>query len=1110
MSRRLARFENCELDLRAGELRREGEKVILLPDQPFQILAMLLARPGDVVMREEIRNKLWPNGTIVEFEHSISAAMNRLRQALGDSTENPRYIETLARRGYRWKIPVQWVESPSDAVGVRVEDGTRARTAAEGNLIGKKVSHYRVLEVLGGGGMGVVYKAEDLRLGRRVALKFLPEELANDSSALERFEREARAASALSHPNICTIFEIEDQEGQPFIVMELLEGETLRELMSAAAAGKPPLPLERLLDLAGQITEGLGAAHRQGIIHRDIKPANIFVTCHGQAKILDFGLAKLAPPATGARDSRRDPRDNDGAHGTPRQEMPPETSHLPLSRTGAAMGTAGYMSPEQVRGEKLDARTDLFSFGLVLYEMATGLRAFTGDTAQALHDAILNQTPRPVRELNPGLPRKIEAIVSRALEKVREVRYQSASELLADLKQVNEPSRSAAQAVTLPPLSVVRNVRLKMRWPLLALGALVLAGAVAVAVTFYLRRVQASRLTAQDTVVLADFVNSTGDAIFDDTLKQALSVALQQSPFLGILPGGKVRATLKQMTRPADARLTPEISREVCQRAGSKAYIAGAIGALGSEYVLGLKAVNCQSGRILAQQQATVDGKGKVLDALGKAAANLRAELGESLASVREFDVPLHQATTSSLEALKEYTLGSKAAVEKGGAEALPHHLRAIQLDPDFAMAYLEAGVDNYNLGQPGKAAEYITRAFQLRKHTSELEGLEIASDYYNLVTGELDNAARTYEKTIESYPKQESAYGNLGVVYSAEGQYEQAAEKMRQAIRLNPSVGVMYQDLLQSLRSLQRFDEAHQTVQAALARKLDTDGLRREIYVLAFLEGDSGAMAEQLAWFESKPDYASIGLSLQSDTEAFSGHQRKAREFGRRAQESALRSDTKEAAAGGWVNDALREAVFGNATQARRDATEALKLAPTSQSIDIGAALALAVAGDTATAESLSKDLGKLYPLDTMVQSIWLPAIAGRVALARKQPAAAIARLPAATLLEYGDPVSCLYPAYWRGEAYLAAGQGSAAASEFQKLLDHSGIVRNCATGALARLGLARANALEAHTDQGVAADAARTRALAAYRDFLALWKDADPDIPILEQAKAEYAKLQ
>jgi serine/threonine protein kinase len=438
-SYRVALFEGFRLDLRAGELCREGDKPVSLPEQPFRILAMLLERSGDLVTREEIQEALWPNGTIVEFEHSISAAINRLRQVLGDSAEEPRYIETLARRGYRWKGRVEWVEKPRQAAEpASVQAGPEAQTPLDRNLIGKKVSHYRVLEVLGGGGMGVVYKAEDLKLGRQVALKFLPEELASDPAALHRFEREARAASALSHPNICTIHEVEEHEQNPFIVMELLEGETLREVISRPGPGKSPLELEKLLDLTIQISEALDAAHRQGIIHRDIKPANIFITKQGQAKILDFGLAKLGSTAMAAGRDHTEQRDDDGHHGISREAAPLATSDPFLSRTGATMGTAGYMSPEQARGEKLDARTDLFSFGLVLYEMATGHRAFSGDTAPGLHDAILRQTPTPARELNPELPSKLEKIIDRALEKDREARYQAAAEMCADLRSFRQ------------------------------------------------------------------------------------------------------------------------------------------------------------------------------------------------------------------------------------------------------------------------------------------------------------------------------------------------------------------------------------------------------------------------------------------------------------------------------------------------------------------------------------------------------------------------------------------------------------------------------------------------------------------------------------------------
>jgi len=567
------------------------------------------------------------------------------------------------------------------------------------------------------------------------------------------------------------------------------------------------------------------------------------------------------------------------------------------------------------------------------------------------------------------------------------------------------------------------------------------------------------------------------------------------------------------MTRPAGTKLTPEVARELCQRAGSKAYLAGTIGSLGSEYVLGLKAVNCRSGETLAEEQVTAASKEKVLDTLGQAASKLRGELGESLATVQKLDVPLAEATTTSLEALKAYSLGRKARNGKGNAAALPYDQRAIQLDPNFAMGYRAVGIDYSSLGELGRGSEYTTKAFQLREHASEREKLAIAGDYYSNVTGEQDKAVQTFQETIESYPRVPGAYSNLGLAYCAQGQYEKAAEVTRQALRLEPDTNY-YGNLANYALALQRFDQARQSIHEAQARKLDDLTLRNALYALAFLGADSAAMAEQQQWFVGKPE-ENFGLALASDTEAYAGHVGKARELTKRAVESAIRADSKENGAIWQANAAVQEAAYGNPAEARLSAAGALKLAPASQGVESEAALAFAMAGDTARAESLAQDLGKRYPLDTQMQSLWLPAIQGQVALNKKNPAAALNALQAASPVELGQigfvaNISCLYHVYVRGEAYLAAGQGGAAAAEFQKILDHNGIVWNCWTGALARLGVARANALQAKTSQGADADAARVRALAAYKDFLALWKDADPDIPILKEAKSEYAKLQ
>jgi tetratricopeptide (TPR) repeat protein len=614
--------------------------------------------------------------------------------------------------------------------------------------------------------------------------------------------------------------------------------------------------------------------------------------------------------------------------------------------------------------------------------------------------------------------------------------------------------------------------------------------------------------------VLADFTNNTGDAVFDDTLKTALSVSLNQSPFLNVLPENKVAATLKLMTRPRDTKLTPEVARELCQRAGSKAYLAGSIASLGSQYVLGLKAVNCQSGDPLAEQQVTAASKEKVLDALGEAASKLRGELGESLATVQKFDVPLSEATTSSLEALKAYTLGRKTVQEKGFAAALPYHQRSIELDPSFATGYMALGNDYSSLGELGRASEYFTKAFQLREHASEQEALKIAADYYQTVTGELDKAAQTYQEEIESYPRYFAAYGNLGSVYASQGQYERSLDVTKQGLSLAPDRLNLYGNLANYTLALQNFDQARQIIHEAKARKADDFLLRNALYGIAFIGADSTEMAEQQQWFAGKPE-ENMGLALASDTEAYGGHLGKARELTKRAVDSAIRADSKENGAISQENAAIAQAAYGNPAEAVQSAAEGLKLASTSQGVEVEAALAFAMAGDAARAESLAQDLGKRFPLDTQMQSLWLPAIQAQLALDKKNPAAALTALQAASPIELGQiafvaNMSCLYHVYVRGEAYLAAGEGKEAAAEFQKIIDHSGIVWNCWTGALAHLGVARANALQARTSQGADADAARVRALAAYKDFLTLWKDADPDIPILKEAKAEYAKLQ
>jgi eukaryotic-like serine/threonine-protein kinase len=943
---------------------------------------------------------------------------------------------------------------------------------------GARLGPYEIVSPLGTGGMGEVYRATDTRLERVVAIKVLPDGVTASPQTLGRFLREARAASALNHPNICTIFDVGTDP--PFIAMELLEGETLQQRLA-----RGPIDVAVIVDCAQAVADALDAAHSKGIVHRDIKPANIFLTARGP-KILDFGLAKAAAGPIGGFDAAA-------------------ATEALLTDPGNALGTVSYMSPEQVRAQPLDARTDLFSFGVVLYEMTTRVRPFRGDSSGIIVDAILNRAPVPSVRLNPDVPAELERVIDKCLEKDRDLRYQHASEIRTDLQRLKRDTDSG-RVINSPRPAATTDI--PKAWKIIVPAAVAVLASLAG--YFYVDR--RPQLTDRDTIVLADFTNTTGDPVFDGTLRQGLAIQLEQSPFLSLVSEERIQKALGLMSRPADARLTPELAREICERTGGAAVLEGSIDSLGTQYVVGLRAKNCRTGNVLDEEQVQAARKEDVLNALSQIASKFRTRVGESLATVKEHDTPLEEATTPSLEAWRAYSAASKHLYSGHDlAAAVSLFKEAIEKDSKFAMAYASLGFTYGLLGQPALSAESNRKAYELRDRASYREKLFITTTYEMQVTGNLEKAKQTCELWLHAYPRDKVPHGFLGaILYPTFGQYEKGVEVATRLVEIDPDFPIGYLQLAFNNQFAGHLEDAEHALQRAADRKLEIPELLIQRYDIAFLRGDQAGMDREVALGQKESGAEDMIADRQAFVWAYSGHLEKAKSMAQRAADLNQQADQRGRKALIEIGPALWEAFFGNVSAAKKRAMAAADLS-TDRDVEFGAAFVLALSGEPSRSRALAMDLDTRFPGDSAVQFIYLPQIRALLALNddSKEGGAskAIELLQIARPYDQGFPpsgapmfIGIFYPIYVRGLAYLAAHQGSDAATEFRKILDGRVVVVSDPIGALAHLQLGRALVLSGD----------KTKAKTAYQDFLTLWKEADPDIPILKQAQAEYAKLQ